>query len=125
MCESTYSLASFIQKETDNKPITGVEARRISAFVNNPTSSLCDANYFVYDIIDEEELQLKRKSFPKSLGELFAFVKYPYTVNPPTMEYNAQYVVENENIRENIRAYNGKDRIYNNGRERIWNLEEV
>ena len=125
MRESTYQLASYIQKETDNKPISGVEARRISAFVTNPTSSLCDANYFVYDIINKEELQLKRKSLPKSLGELFAFVKYPYSVNPPTMEYNAQYMVGNEDIRGDIKLYDGKNKIYENGLEKIWDLEGV
>jgi hypothetical protein len=125
MYESTYSLASFIQKETDNKPISGVEARRISAFVTNPTSSsLCNANYFVYDIIDEEELQLKRKSLPKSLDELFAFVKYPYTVNPPTIEYNAQYVVENENIKRD-RYYNGDNKIYDNGLEELGHVGKL
>ena len=126
MRESTSSLASFIQKETDNEGvISNVDWGRISAFVTNPMS-LKGPYRFVYDIVDEEELQIKRISFPKSLTELFKFVKCPYTViNPPTLGYDAQYVVGYEDMRENIRVYDGKNKIYGNGREGIWDWEEV
>jgi len=125
MYASTYSLAKFIQKDTGNRPISGVEMRRVSAIVTNPTSSLSEPDYFIYNLIDKQNLNIQRKPFPMSLDELFKFVKYPYTGNTSTIKYNAQYVVKTSDILASTQPYDGKSKIYDNKLERVWDLKEV
>lgn len=124
MYESTYSLANFIQKETNNREIGGVGLGMISAFVTNPPSSLpYSLNYFIHDLIDKESLELKTKPLPRSLSGTFSFIKHPYTTNTIIPEQDAQYIVENENIKRE-KAYNGNNKVYDNGLEELWQMGE-
>ena len=125
MYESTYSLASFIQKETNDGEITGdgIGRQQIAAFVTNPSSLVYGLDYLVHDFIDKESLKVKMKPLPRSLSELHGFVKFPYTVNGMNPKHTAQYIVENEKIKRDSN-YNENNKIYDNRLEELWHAEK-
>jgi hypothetical protein len=126
MYESTYSLASFIQKETNNREITGdgIGRQQIAAFVTNPTPIGHSIEYFMHDLVDKESLKVKMKPLPRSLTEIHVFVKFPYATNTMNPKHMAQYVVETKNIKGDA-SYNDDNQVYDNGLEELWHASDA
>ncbi|MFH0861093.1 MAG: hypothetical protein V1921_07820 [Candidatus Altiarchaeota archaeon] len=123
MLKSTYSLAEFIQKDTEDNMIFGSDIGRVSAFVTNPSPPIEEPEYFIYDFLDERNLKVIRKPIPRSFNEILSFVRYPYGVKRPSWGYEVEYMLGKKDERVNFPGYDRENVVYDNELEIVWDSQ--